>query len=525
MIDRFRWLLGRREDSLAVQSIILTIARFAGFSFSFAIPLVLVRVFNQAEFGIYKQLFLIAGTAIPILSLGLWASILYFVPRDEKDGQRYVLQALIILSVTGALAGLALVLSADTISRLFHAPSLRDYLPVLAIFVFLSVPSELIVAVPVADRRPTVAGFSIAGSDIIRASAIVLAALLARTIEAVLWAAVSAMALRAVWLLVYVRLRHDPARQRLRPDIRGQLGYALPFAAAVLFETGLARFHEYYVAGSVEPAKFAIYAIGVLHIPIIGMLAQSVAEVMIVRAADAYRAGDRRELRRLWHAAVARLGVFLVPCWALAELLAPDLIGLLFGSAYLDSVPIFRIFLMTVPLMIVVDHGILRATGDTPYILKTNVVGFAVSVAGVLLLTRFSTVLGAVSGFILGIVTLKALGLAKVARRLQLGPGQLLPWRGLGRVMLAVAVSTGLAATALVLPHPLLRIGVGGLLFAAAYVVIVLRWELVPRGEIRALLVRFIPAYRSPNYRMLSPNPRPAHPDDSAPAQHLEKRS
>jgi len=494
--DRLRWLLGRRESSLAVQSIILTAARVAGFAFSFAIPLVLVRVFDQAEFGIYKQLFLISGTAIPILGLGLGASLFYFIPRDSGDGQRYVLQALLLLALTGATAGLAIFLGADVIAHQFQAPSLRDYLPVLAVFVFLSVPSQLITVVPVADRRPTIAGFSIAGADIVRAAAIILAALLARSLEAVLWAAVAAIALRGAWLLVYVRIRRDPGHKaRARRDLRGQFGYALPFAAAVLFQTGLARFHEYYVAASVSPERFAIYAIGVLHIPVITLLAQSVAEVMIVRAAQAYRAGDRGELRRLWHAAVGRLAVFLLPCWALAELFTPELIGILFGPAYLGSVPIFRIFLATILLMVVVDHGILRATGDTPYILKTNVAGFAASVVAVALLAKISVVLGAVTGYIVGMIALRALGLVKVAARLGLRFRDLLPWRELARVAAAILISSGLAATTFLLPHALLRILCGSAVFAGVYLVIVLRWELIPRGEIRAILTRFIPAY------------------------------
>lgn len=106
----------RQERSLAVQSVILTGARAAGFVLTFAIPLVLVRIFSQDEFGVYKQVFLISATLVPICNLGLNASLFYFVPRDGGRGQRFVHQALALLSLAGAAAGLALVVAGDVVA-------------------------------------------------------------------------------------------------------------------------------------------------------------------------------------------------------------------------------------------------------------------------------------------------------------------------------------------------------------------------------------------------------------------------
>ncbi len=487
----------RREESLAVQSAILTAARGLGFIFTFAIPLVLVRVFDQSEFGIYKQLFLVAGTAIPILSLGLWASVFYFVPRDEKEGQRFVIQALALLCLTGGLAGFGLIMGADAISRFFESPPLREYLPLLALFVFLATPTELINSLPVADRRPMVAAYTVAGSDLLRAIGIITVALLFRTIEAVVWAAVATLLLRGIWLLVYLRLRRADVSPAVNlTDLKAQLGYSLPFAAAVLFEIGLARLHEYYVAANVSAAEFAIYAIGILQIPLLGFLVQSVVEVVLVRTAAAHRAGAVVEMRRVWKAALERLGVILVAAWAFAEVFATDLIHILFGASYLPSVTIFRVSLVSLILMMLVDRAILRATGDTIYLLKASAAGFLVSLGAVFALGRYDVLLGAVSGYLLGILFARAVGLIRVSRRLEVPCLALLSLPFLRSVGIAVATSSAVAALALTLPHPALRLSVGALLFAACYSAIVFRWELVPRREVRALLTCFIPAYR-----------------------------
>ncbi len=489
--------IGRREESLAVQSVILTGARVVGFVFTFAIPLVLVRVFDQATFGDYKQLFLISGTVIPILSLGLWASIFYFVPRDEGEGQRYVLQALGLLSLSGGLAGVILTLGAQRISEFFGAPQLAALLPLVGLYVFLATPTELVLSLPVTDRRPTVAGLTMAGSDLLRAAAIIAAGIVLRSLEAVLWVVVGISIVRGVWLLIYLRLRRAPITRPVnRTDLGDQLRYSLPFAAAVLFEIGLARFHQYFVASQVSSSAFAIYAVGIMQIPIIGLLVQSVVEVMLVRSAAAHDAGDRAELRRVWLTALERLAVVLIPCWALAELFSADLIVFLFGDNYASAVPIFRTFLIFVLLLLVLDHGILRATGDTGYLLKASGLGFLTTVLAVVALGRYSIFLGAVSGYLLGVVAMRVLGLLKVSKRLELRLKELLPWRLYGRLAVAVAISAVLAASAYGIPYRGFRLLVGGLLFAIVYSAVVLRWNLVPRREVHALLTRFIPVYR-----------------------------
>jgi hypothetical protein len=125
---------------------------------------------------------------------------------------------------------------------------------------------------------------------------------------------------------------------------------------------------------------------------------------------------------------------------------------------------------------------------------KANVAGLAASVATVLALARVSLFLGAIAGYVVGLGVMRALGITMVARRLGLAPGDVLPWRTLGRVGAAALASGAVAAVALPLPGPLPRLLAGCALFAAAYAVIVYRWELVPRQEVAALVRRFVPA-------------------------------
>ena len=483
--------LGRRETSLAVQSITLTAARFVGFVFTFAIPLVLVRVFSQSEFGVYKQVFLVAVTVMQLLQLGMAPSLYYFVPRDEGGGRKYVMQAAILMSLTGALGGLAVLVGAPIIGRLFDTPAFVFYLPLIALYILIATPARLVSTVPTVHRRSAFAGSVLAASDLVRATAVIAAALIGRSLEAVLWAAIGTEVLRAFGLAVYLRLWGGDSSER--PSFRSlvpQLRYALPFAVAMLFELGLDSFHQYYVAASVSASDFAIYAVGLLNVPVLGMMVHSVVEVMIIRASTAYRAGDLEELRRLWRTAVERLAVVILPCWALGQVFAADAIGLLFGMAYLPSVPILRVFLSTLLLLLIVDHGILRATGDTGYVLKALMLGFGASVVALLVLTPKSMMLGAIAAYVVGLLVARLVGLVRVAHRLDVRVWSLVPLRSLARIGAATAGASIAATAAFAIEPTIPRLMAGGVLFAAIYGALVYRWELVPRAELRALLAR-----------------------------------
>ena len=477
-----------------VQSTILTAARSAGFVITFAVPLVIVRVFEPATFGLYKQVFLIGGTLVPVLSMGLSASLYYFVPRDEEGGDRYILWAVTLITSTALVAAITLVIAAESVSAWFGAPEIKDYLLLLGVFLVLSTPAGVGVIVPVVDRRAVLAGIVLAGSDLFRAASLIAAALLWRTIEAVMWAAIISASVRFGWMICYLSIRGTFAKSgSMGIEIVSQLRYAVPFGAAVLFEIAVGRFHEFFVAKSVSSAAFAIYAVGVLPIPLIGLLVQSIVEVMLVRMAEAYKAENHGEMRRVWRATLERLGVVMIPCWAVIQLVAPDLLLVLFGAHYLSAAGVFRVFSLSVLLLIVVDHGVLRATGDTPYLLTANVVGFVGTVISVIWLVRTLGLVGGAGGFIVGMGLMRGMGLVRVAQRLEIPISRVLPLRTFARIGGAIIPASLAGAAALRLPYPLLRLVGVAVSFGLVYWALVVWWNILPRGEISGLFRRLIP--------------------------------
>ena len=72
-------------DSASRPALLLVVGRSVGLAASFAIGIVLARLFDPAVFGTYKQFFLVYATLYGVLQLGMAESLYYFVPRAVRS--------------------------------------------------------------------------------------------------------------------------------------------------------------------------------------------------------------------------------------------------------------------------------------------------------------------------------------------------------------------------------------------------------------------------------------------------------
>ncbi|MFQ5745719.1 MAG: lipopolysaccharide biosynthesis protein [Gemmatimonadota bacterium] len=480
----------RVEASRRWQSIWMSAARMTAAVIAMAIPIVLVRVLDQTTFGHYKQLFLVANTALALLTLGMPASLYYFVPRSPKAAQRIHVQSALLLGVVGVGAGVALAFSGPLLERYFHAP-LRPYALWIGLFTALSIPGMLIPVSPMVDRRARLAATLTASLDILRALLLVSVAVITRDLVAILVAACTIAFLRVASLVTYLgwRGRREPGERREPGLLRKQLGYALPFAAAAFVGLIREKLHAYYVAASFSAAEFAVYAIATLNIPLIGLFTRTVGEVVILANAENYAADRKEEMRRVWHRATYSLALVLLPIFVICEVFASDLITVLFGPSYAGAAPIFRVYILIVPLSILLASPMLRATADLKVMFAADSTALLITILTLVLLVGTLGPLGAVTSLVAGKAAFMLFASRRTAARLELGAREFLPWKGL---FLVLALAAGAAFGGLALTSrlgPAARLLVGGGLAGAAYLSVALATGLVPEPE-RALLRR-----------------------------------
>lgn len=455
------------------------------------LPIILVRALDQTTFGHYKQFFLVAMNAILLLSFTLPQSLYYFVPRSPESSQRYMEQTFLLLAGIGTLGGLLTIAARPALER-FLRMGLGTELYLLALFIALGIPGILLSVAPMVDRRARLAGALLAVFEISRSLLIILAAVVFRSITAILAAACVTMALQTITAGFYIIWRRNTGEWNPGSSIlKSQLAYSTPLAATGF--VGLARdqLHAFFVGAAFTPAQFAIYAVGVLNIPLVNHVTQTLGEVLVLETSKNYAARKFGEMQRIWRRVVIVMALIVFPGCAMFQVYATDLIGLFYGAQYLEAVPIFRVYVLILPLsVLLLTSPLLRSTGDVRTMLFADLISLGFTVAAVIVLVRTIGLVGAAASLIIGNIVFGLVTSVRAATRLGLTRlVELFPWKelaviGLVAIMCAYVPWRLLAAA----PNPV-RLIVGGSISGLLYLVAIFYGKLMDPDD-RALILR-----------------------------------
>ncbi len=424
----------------------LVLARFFTAALSVSVPLVLARRMELAEYGTYKQLFLIAQTLYFVLSFGLPQSLYFFIPRAENP-RRWFGQTMLAMSVAGVLVLALLGAFAGRLGGWFGNPALGEHTLALALYVVGLIGSYPLEIGLTSQGRMRAAGLAYLASDLLRCAALIVPVLLGFGLEGMMAATAGYACLRlAVTWWVLVVPGDGPIFEPAA--LREQLRYAAPFAAAVVLSCAQSYGHQFAVSAAVPPELFAIYAVGCFQLPLVDLLYSPISEVLMVRLGEDERDGNGDRAAAAFREAVALLAFAFLPLGAFLFAAAPEFIAALFGERFLDAVPLFRIGVVGIVLGVFPVDGALRGRNETRHIFLSYLAKGAVTVPLVWIgVGRFGMTGGMASWAIAEVigtaVLLWRLPAALGSRERPLGWRQVLPWRELGRASAAAAIAAG----------------------------------------------------------------------------------
>src|SRR5687767_14885262 len=169
-------------NSASRPALLPVVGRSVGLAASFAIGIVLARLFDPAVFGTYKQFFLVYATLYGVLQLGMAESLYYFVPRGSAHTGRYVANAMAMLAAVGAFTTAVLYLGRSTIGE-WLTPELAGYMLPLGLFLTFTLMSTVLEIVMVSRRHHLAAAITYAISDVVRTLLFVIPALAFTTLR------------------------------------------------------------------------------------------------------------------------------------------------------------------------------------------------------------------------------------------------------------------------------------------------------------------------------------------------------
>jgi O-antigen/teichoic acid export membrane protein len=343
-----------------------------------ALPLVLVRTLAQSEFGVYKQAFLLVSTALGVLPLGFGMSAFYFLPRDRTNHQAVVLHILGVHLAVGGAAAAVLVAWPGVLVLIFRSADLVPYASLLAAVVVTWTVGSFLDIVAVARQDLVASTLFIVGSQATKTFVFIVAAWSGGSIGALLAAAMVQGVIQILALLWYLQWRFPGFWTSFDwPMLRTQASYALPLGLSSLVFKFQNDLPQYFVANAFGPSLYAIFAVGVFNVPLVGLMRESVGSVMLPRVSRLEQEEDSRAILLLVARVARKLALVYFPLYVFLLVVGREFIVLLFTRQYASSWPVFAVYLTVIPLGVIVLDPITRAYAEQRYfLLKLRVVLF-----------------------------------------------------------------------------------------------------------------------------------------------------
>lgn len=504
---------GHRQplEALFRPALVLMSGRFLGFVAAFAIPVVLARIFDQTEFGSYKQIFLIFGTVFGIAQVGMAESLYYFLPSETRRSGGFVLNTLAVLGIFGLISLGALWLWRQEVAELLNNPGLAASIPLIGVYLLFMLMAVVLEIIMTVRRQHLAASVAYAASDLVRAVFYITPVLLFSGLRGLLLGAIAFAMIRLTATLVYIKRELGVTLRPDRASLRQQLAYAIPFGLAGLIEVLQTNLHLYVVSYHFDTATFAIYAVGCLQIPLSDYLMTSTSNVMMVNMRERLLAGDHEAVVAIWLDSVRKLALIFFPLVAGLLITANALIVMLFTSAYERSAPIFMVWTLAMLFATLLTDGALRVFAETRFLILQNLLRLVLIVGMIQwFLARFD-LMGAILVTLLATAVAKIVALARIKHVLQVPLARLLPWRSLGVTVLiagAAAVPAMLVESTLTVPGPILLL-LTGLVYSVCYYVL-LQWCGPMQKDEKRMLAEWLQIPFSRRGRVSKPQDQPS---------------
>jgi O-antigen/teichoic acid export membrane protein len=474
----------------------LLFAKALSFVFTLALPMVLVRRLNQAEFGIYKEIFLIIGSIVVLLPLGFGMSAYYFLPREPEHQQETVVNVFLFNLTIGTLAGAVFFFHPSLLGDIFRQPGLAVYSRLVGLVMLLWIVSAFLEVAPIANQEIKLASAAIVSVQLSRTAFYLAAVLLFGTVRALVYAAVLQGFLQTAILLAYLQSRFPGFWRCFDPSMmRRQLSYALPLGFGGLLYRLQNDLHNYFVSNWFGQTVYAVYAIGTMNLPFMSLLQEATNSVMILRVTVLQQRNETVEILRLTARAMRKLAAIYFPAFVLLLILRREFITFLFTARYAASANIFAVNLLLLPMAVLLYDPLFRAFMEQRFFLLRIRMVLCVLMAGALWFAiRHFGLMGAISVVVLTTATERVLTLIRVCSVLGARWSDIRLLKDVGKIALASALAGGVAEAAratIVTLKPIFILAAGGAAFTLVYAAAVLAFRIVTPEEKELIRAKF----------------------------------
>lgn len=430
------------------------------------IPILLVRLLDDTEFGLYRTLWLVTSTLPGLLALGIPHSLSYFLPRsDRARSSIYVIQATLHMAAAGVIAG-----ACTALFMWFQGDAHPLGWPAI-VFVALWIGTTVLDTLFIAQQAvPTQAKINLSFTAL-RVTVVLGAAAIWHSWWMVLIAHVAIAGVKAIVFGIAVRRFVGTARPG-RDTLREQYAYAMPVGISGALYILRGRLDQWLVASLFSAAQFGLYSVAAVFAPIQTLIRVTVNQVIQPELSRLQSQHDLVGMRTLNQRSNVAVTLLLFPALAFIGVWAESILSVLFTDRYSGAAPFVRMYLLTMAIESVELAMVLVSMGHGRFVMKVDLLVLPFAVGTALFGGLLFGMVGAPAGAIVGAFLAQLLIYRRFASLSRIRASDTQDWGAIARIFLASGLSAAaswVVASFSVPGGAIGRLILAGLLFVLVY--------------------------------------------------------
>ncbi len=449
--------------SLSEKTLLLVTQRTLGRCLAILTTVLLVRLFTEELYATYRQLTMIGSLCLVFCGFALPGSLMYFIPNATTmaEKRRYTGQTMLLLGAAGALALLGLVAGAGWLSARFNNPYLVSALRVYALWIGFSVAAQYFVQLMYGLERigPAIV-YNLFGTQIAQLLLLGAAFYFRLGLLPYLWCLVGLEGIKAiVAFIVTWRYLGGLSWRPSRETLRRQVSYSAPLAVAQAVNRLSYDIDLLIVSATHAMQDFVFYSIGAFELPLVSILRETSSTIAKPRLVALYREQRVDEVMELFREVVRKISVIALPCFVFLFLMSEPFIRVLYTATYLPSVPIFRVYLLLIPLSCAAFNILIQTTGRTRPVMILSLLYVVISIPLNFIFIHWFGLIGPAIATVLCKICLAAAQLRVVTQRYQRPLHDIYPFMQVGVTLVVSALAIApVAWVTRFIPHPLAQL-------------------------------------------------------------------
>jgi O-antigen/teichoic acid export membrane protein len=465
------------------RSLIILLSQGINQASTLLLGILLVRLVSQEIFGTYRQVYLVYGFIGGLMTLRLSNSLYYFLPKYGKNGRRVILgQTILQTAIIAGMISITMWICSTPVSILFDNSQLKQLIRVFSPYPLAAEVLNLVPAYMISLERPLRGGIYAAAASILRMCiAVSIFALGGEIIQVILVTVVIVGLIAMIGCVDMIRLSPQGSWKFTKSSVVEQFSYTWPLWLTATVGIISLQFGKLVISASFTPDVYAIYSVGAIELPIVGLVTGSLATAIMPNLVIAVDKGTIQQALSIWKEAVRKGSFFVLPCFVFFLVFGQDFIILLYGKNYSMAAWPFLILLFILPLRVAVYGPLLRAIGDTRSISMAAIYAMVVNIAVGISIVWLGeggiiSFVGPSIGLVCGSLTMNIYQLKRIGQLVHVPIRILMPWKMMGLLLFLCALA---AMGAVAIPLECLSEVVGARLMIKALIFILLLFGLV----------------------------------------------